>query len=491
MAPPQPPFRSLSELSADPRPSELPADLPPLPLPPLTTTIPPSAAPSAATSTSMTGYPSIVTEKTLRASRDSGHDVRANSANPSEPPPYSSPSNDSQASTSGDSRSLPGTASRTPSGDFQASTSGDSRGLPGTASRTPSGDFQASTSGDSCGLPGTASRTPSGDFQASTSGDSRGLPGTASRTPSGDFRASTSGDSRGLPGTASGPPSYTGLPRLDYKLYSPPLFTLSPDCTTLSSRAEHLTASASALVSFVRMQASVPPKPLIHVRGNRGRTVDFDFKMNLMSLVVPDDMSRRMDYIRCVAPGELAFRGGAKPDVLPEVGDRELEEWCRRFIEDPAPVKSFALGRVVANMDALYIEGQIRSLIASTQYKGQINISFPVTHANVKIKSAEKPSKLYLGMKNLFSSKHKYEVVQSVWPFASARNGEDGRRCMVQSEEVWWREWRDSIKYAVAQKRQNGAYVTNEDKLEALMEGKGKGVTAIDWGRSDFDEQGV
>ncbi|WQF80046.1 hypothetical protein CDEST_05060 [Colletotrichum destructivum] len=400
MAPPQPPFRSLSELSADPPgPSELPADLPPLPLPPLTTTTPPSAAPSAATSTCMAAFPSIVTEKTLLAGRTSSHNVRVNSANPSEPPPYSSPSN--------------------------------------------------------------------------------------------DLQASTSADSRGLPVTASGPPSYTGLPRLDYKLYSPPLFTLSLDCTTLSSRAEHLTASASALVSLVRMQASIPPKPLIHIRGNRGRTVDFDFKMNLMSLLVPDDMSRRMDYIRCVAPGELAFRGGAKPDVLPEVGDRELEEWCRRFIEDPAPVKSFALGRVVANMDALYIEGQIRSLIASTQYKGQVNISFPVTHANVKVKSAEKPSKLYLGMKNLFSSKHKYEVVQSVWPFASARNGEDGRRCMVQSEEVWWREWRDSIKYAVAQKRQNGAYVTNEDKLEALMEGKGKGVTSIDWGGSDFDEQGV
>ncbi|KAJ3944178.1 uncharacterized protein N0V96_005703 [Colletotrichum fioriniae] len=178
--------------------------------------------------------------------------------------------------------------------------------------------------------------------------------------------------------------------------------------------------------------------------------------MNLMGLLVADDMSKRLDYIRCVAPGEVAFRGGAKPDVLPEVGDRELDEWCRRFIEDPAPVKSFALERVVANLDTLYIEGQIRSLIASTQYKGQINISFPVTHAKVKVKSAEKPSKLYMGMKNLFTSKHKYEVVQS--------------------------EWRDSIKYAMAQKRQNGAYVTSEDKLEALMEGKGKGVASIDWG---------
>ncbi|GKT50238.1 uncharacterized protein ColSpa_10419 [Colletotrichum spaethianum] len=401
IVPPRLQSQSLPELSADsPGPSELPADLPPLPLPPLTTTTtpPPPAPPPTANVTHTAGPLSLVTEKTLLASRTSSHGVTANGASPPQPPPYSSPSNDSQMSISH--------------------------------------------------------------------------------------------GSQGLSGTTPAPPCYTGLPRLDYRLYSPPHFTLSPDCTTLSSKAEHLTASASALVSLIKAQASVPPKPLIHIKGNRGRTVDFDFKLNLMSLLVSDDASRRMDYIRCVAPGELAFRGGAKPDVFPEVGERELEEWCRRFIEDPAPVKGFALERVVANMDTLYIEGQIRSLIASTQYKGQINISFPVTHAKVKVKSAEKPSKLYLGMKNLFSSKHKYEVVQSVWPFASARNGEDGRRCMVQSEEVWWREWRDSIKYAMTLKRQNGAYVTNEDKLEALMEGKGKGVTSIDWGGPDVDEHG-
>jgi hypothetical protein len=50
----------------------------------------------------------------------------------------------------------------------------------------------------------------------------------------------------------------------------------------------------------------------------------------------------------------------------------------------------------------------------------------------------------------------------------------------VQSEEVWWREWRDPIKFAIATNR-NG-WVTNEDKLEALMEGRGKGVSLVDWG---------
>ncbi|KAF4490133.1 hypothetical protein CGGC5_v003756 [Colletotrichum fructicola Nara gc5] len=227
-------------------------------------------------------------------------------------------------------------------------------------------------------------------------------------------------------------------------------------------------------------QASIPPKPLIHMKGTRGRKVDFDIKLNLMGLLVPDDTSKRMQYIRCVSEGEMAYRGGVKPDVIPEVGERELEEWCRRFVEDPAQVKSFALDRVVANLDTMWIEGQLRALLAATQYKGVLHVSFPVTHAKVVVQTQPKANKFMTSMKKLFSGKHKYEVVQSVWPFATAKSGDEGRRCAVQSEEVWWREWRDPIRYAVSQKRQNGAYVTNEDKLEALMEGKGQ--DSIDWG---------
>jgi hypothetical protein len=279
---------------------------------------------------------------------------------------------------------------------------------------------------------------------------------------------------------AKGPRYYPGLPRIDYKLYSPPLFELSSDCTTLASRAQYLSATAAALVALIRSQSTVPPKLQIHVTGKRGRKVDFDIKLNLMNLLIPDDARRRMDYIRCVGEGELAYRGGYKPDVLPEVGDGGLEEWCRRFVEDSAQVKSFALDRVVANLDTNWIDGQLRSLVASTDYKGVVSITFPVTHARLVVQNPDKVNKFFTSVTTLFSGKRKYEVVQAVWPFATARNGEDGRRCIVQSEEVWWREWRDPIKYAVATKRQG--WVTNEDKLEALMEGKGKGVSLVDWG---------
>ncbi|KAH0600614.1 hypothetical protein MHUMG1_01612 [Metarhizium humberi] len=277
---------------------------------------------------------------------------------------------------------------------------------------------------------------------------------------------------------------YPGLPKLDYKLYSPPLFKLSSDSITLSSKAEYLSSNAAALVSLIRAQSTVPPKPQIHVRGSRGRRIDFDIKLNLMTLLVPDDERLRMDYIRCVGEGELAHRGGARPDVLPEVGEGGLEEWCRRFVQDTATVKTFSLDRVVANLDVGWIEGQLRSLIATLKYRGAVDVTFLVTHSRVLVQNPDRVNQFFTNVTSLFSGKNKYEVIKSVWPFATTKNGEPGRRCIVQSEEVWWREWKDPIRYAISQKRQG--WVTVEDKLEAVMEGKGNQTESIDWGPDQY-----
>lgn len=55
------------------------------------------------------------------------------------------------------------------------------------------------------------------------------------------------------------PQEYPGLPRLDYRLYSPPLFELSSDCTTIKSTAPYLSSTVEALTALVRAQATVPP----------------------------------------------------------------------------------------------------------------------------------------------------------------------------------------------------------------------------------------
>ncbi|ROW09780.1 hypothetical protein VMCG_02298 [Cytospora schulzeri] len=282
---------------------------------------------------------------------------------------------------------------------------------------------------------------------------------------------------------------HPGLPCLDYRLYSPPLFELSSDCTTIKSNAPYLSSTTQALTSLCRSQSTVPPKPQIHITGRRAHKIDFAIKLNLMPLLVPEEPRERMDYIRCVGSGEVALRGGTRPGLQPDVGDHAgLEEWARRFVADTSPVKSFVLERKVVNLDTEWLEGQIRSLVASTAYKGVVTVTFPITHARVEVQNPDRVNKLFTGLTTLFVGKSTYEVVKAVWPFATCSKEEAAeagvaRRCVVQSEEQWWKEWAQPIKFAIATRRHG--WVTNEDKLEAIMEGKGKGVSTVNWGPSE------
>ncbi|KAI0200030.1 hypothetical protein F4808DRAFT_174942 [Astrocystis sublimbata] len=288
-------------------------------------------------------------------------------------------------------------------------------------------------------------------------------------------------DSR-RPVTSKGTQCYPGLPVLDYRQYSPPMFELSADSTSISSKAAYLSENAQALSSMLRNLATVPPKPHILIRGTRGRRVDFSLRLNLMNILVSDNPRQRMEYLRCVTSGEMAYRGANDPSLKPDLGAGEdgLEAWCARFVKDQSSVKTFTLERVVANFDHHWIEGQIRSFIASTNYKGSVAVDFPVTHAKVTIQNPDKVNKFFTSVSTLFTGKSKYEVVQAVWPFANAKNGEHNRQCVVQSEKTWWEEWREPIQYAMSQKRQG--WVTNEDKLECIMESRGKGTSIVDWG---------
>ncbi|KAK4193902.1 hypothetical protein QBC35DRAFT_9233 [Podospora australis] len=278
----------------------------------------------------------------------------------------------------------------------------------------------------------------------------------------------------------SQPRRHAGLPPLDYRLYNPPLFTLSSDRTTIRSSAPYLSSNASALISLIRQHATVPPKPQIHITGKRASSSssrpDFAIKLNLMHLLIPSDSRQKLDYLRCVSQEELALRGGSKPTLEPHLIN--VEEWARRYVDDKASQKSFTLERVVANLDVNWLEGQIRALVAEMKYPGTVTVSFPVTHNKVVVSNPEK-SKFLASVAGLFSGKKKYEVVKAVWPFASGRSGEEGRRVVTMSEEDWWREWRDTVRFAISTKRHG--WVTNEDKLEVIMEGEGSAVN-IDWG---------
>jgi hypothetical protein len=140
-------------------------------------------------------------------------------------------------------------------------------------------------------------------------------------------------------------------------------------------------------------------------------------------------------------------------------------------LKSSAPVlltqNRFTVERTVANWDTEYLEGRLRALIASTGYRNQVTITFPMTHTKVVVQSPDKVNRLFTNVQSLFTGTKRYEVVKIVWPYASVPPGEDDRKFAVQSEESWWNDWKDAIRHAILSGRKG--WVTVEDRLEFLM----------------------
>ncbi|KAH8686016.1 hypothetical protein BGZ60DRAFT_365784 [Tricladium varicosporioides] len=260
-----------------------------------------------------------------------------------------------------------------------------------------------------------------------------------------------------------------GIPKLDYRLYSPQSFTLTQDQVLITSNDPRISNHPDNLVALIQQLATVPPKPQIRIIGKTSDSnIDFDVKLNVMNLIVPDEKKLRMNYVTTIGAGELGFRGETKETRTPTI--QGLEEWAKLYCEDKSSIKHFTLDRVVTNWDTSYLEGRLLSLVNSIHYKGQVIVSFPVTHARVLVRSPDKVNKLFSNVTKMFTGVRKYEVVKSVWPYADIPRGEPGRKCAIQEEEMWFNEWKNAIRHAVLMRRKG--WVTIEDRVEFLMEPK-------------------
>ena len=84
----------------------------------------------------------------------------------------------------------------------------------------------------------------------------------------------------------------------------------------------------------------MPPKPEVRILGTNGSNnqPDFDIKLNIMNLIVPDrEKSGRMNYVKIIGPGEVGFRGDVKETVKPDASG--LESWARVYCEDTSSIK--------------------------------------------------------------------------------------------------------------------------------------------------------
>jgi hypothetical protein len=299
--------------------------------------------------------------------------------------------------------------------------------------------------------------------------------------------------------TASSPATSTStsatFPLIDFSKYSIPDSSLSKDGSTISTYHPSFSSNPANLVRFIQEQAALPPLPYIHILGddNGGIQRDFDIKINMLPMFlnqIAGSNQNRWNYVKLVADGESAYRGRSDAGVSPAVKGG-LDEWAKRFCKESSAMKSyvlfphllsfcnadyfrrFTLTRQLSNWNTSYIEGQIRSLIASTGYNKHITITFPVKYSKIVVYPPRSNSfnSFFTTLVSPLLDKKRYEVVRAVWPYASLPPGpaaNTNRVPVVQTEEMWWEEWRDVLRWAIVSKRSSG-WVSVDDMLEFRM----------------------
>lgn len=266
---------------------------------------------------------------------------------------------------------------------------------------------------------------------------------------------------------------------------------------------------------MIREQAAYPPDFTLHLKGTHTETihkrdnktekkvvVDFDIKLNMTHLLVcpnpghavdispcniqpnprmerpthpPQDISTpSCKYIEVLGATQKGYRGTITKLSTPKPTDIEdpttLTSWCESYVSSPATTKTFTLTRKITHHDAQCLETLCRNLILRTSYRGHISISFPTTLEKVTLYS---PSKLnswrfnpwiywpiYLTFLWIFTwpflllTTKRWEVVTAVFPYRLDPERNRVPRPLVQSEEAFFVDWKESLRRAVVSRHQ-------------------------------------
>ncbi|CAK7206802.1 hypothetical protein SEUCBS139899_009608 [Sporothrix eucalyptigena] len=255
------------------------------------------------------------------------------------------------------------------------------------------------------------------------------------------------------------------------------------------------------LVNIVKTWAQIPPRPFVQLRGTHNETVDnnkgkkenreivdFDVKVELTPYLYSDVRTyRSWRELRTPDNRERRRRGTVFKRQAPEVSgpprleDTEqgaiadadskptLEDWCRRYCEDPSKLRAFQLERRMVGFDYKKVRSQMESLVRGTNYCGHLQVSFPVDEVGQVYYSAHKFNRwrllkwvqalciltlmIIFTWPYLFFTTKRYEVVTVDWPF-SRTNAEGNKEYTSLSESQWYNMWARAISKAVLGKRQ-------------------------------------
>ncbi|GAO14480.1 hypothetical protein UVI_02031930 [Ustilaginoidea virens] len=267
------------------------------------------------------------------------------------------------------------------------------------------------------------------------------------------------------------------------------------------------------LAGLVDRLSAVPPRPFVRMLGthmersgsgsdkNREtrRVTDFEIEIELTHLLYADIRSarawrsvstagnfekvRRGTVFATRAPGFGGSGGGA-----PEEGVPGLREWCRRYCASRARLRCFTVERRVQGYDWDLLRRRLEGLVRATNYRGRVDVAFPVRHSHVHVYSDVAVNRWrltrWISMVFVFSllfvftwpylllATKRWETVRADWSLSEATAVPGRRKYASMSEEQWYAMWAGTVQRAMLERRRG---TLDQGDLERTRAGQGGG----------------
>ncbi|OAQ65303.1 ABC transporter [Pochonia chlamydosporia 170] len=263
------------------------------------------------------------------------------------------------------------------------------------------------------------------------------------------------------------------------------------------------------LADHIHKLSMIPPRPFVKIVGTHTeksgdknketKTItDFDIEIELTHLLYSDirthsawrslntasnfEKVHRGTIFATRAPG---FGGSG---AIPEEGTPSLREWCRRYCASKATLKSFTMERKVEGYDWDMLRRRLEGLVRATNYRGRVQITFPVRHSHIYVYNECRVNRWrltrWIAMIFMFTllflftwpalwlSTKRWEVVTAEWRLSEASDVPGRKRYVSLSEEAWYGMWAGTIQRAMLERRRG---LLDQGDLERTRAGEGDG----------------
>lgn len=258
----------------------------------------------------------------------------------------------------------------------------------------------------------------------------------------------------------------------------------SSNNTTIYTQWPEYSNDPLALETMIKEQSNYPPTYTLRVQGTHtesrktrdnkkeSQTVtDFDVKLDMTHLLMCPNPIHRTNpspcpdchHLKLLQDGEKGYRGNVLQSTSPHHED--LSSWCAAFVTSVPKTKTFTLTRTVTAHNTSVLSAAITQLVGSTSYRGNLQISFPITNSKITVYSSSRLNALrfnkwicwffYLTFLWLFSWPVLWLVTKNYAPVTaefSYRKPHGGP--LVKSETAFFEDWKLSLRRAVLARHQ-------------------------------------